>query len=155
MAPGGQGQAQGGGGPIRIFRQQQRHTRVPGTEVGLVNARIGHDVSGTMPCDQHVGSCAQNRAGVRQDEFDQARIFARDGREAAGLGAWIDIRQADETVFCFRDDFLGNDQNVSGLGLQERCQQRGEIGAGFNLADAAERMDGDHANQPEISVPVI
>ncbi len=81
----------------------------------MIDSGVGADEA-VVGFDDQDGMVADDAAGFAKNDIDQARIFARvlvgfGGEVDSALG-WSDCGQVDQAIFGFRDDFLGEDENV-------------------------------------------
>jgi hypothetical protein len=80
-------------------------------------------MAGAVARDENVGYGTQDGCGFGEHEFDQARVFFRDGGETLRFRPWRDRVEFYEAALRFRDYFLRNDQDIAGLRLSAGCAQ--------------------------------
>jgi hypothetical protein len=132
---------------VRILRQQKRARQaVRWSHVRLVHPGIRHDEAKPVLDDQHVAARPHDANRLRQDKLDKPRVLVDLRRKRQRLGGRLDGREVDHATFGLRNNFLRDDNNVSGarrdvVAHKRRRNEFDQVVAGPNERKALERND--------------
>src|SRR5262249_25032324 len=111
----------------------------------------------------HATIVANDAVGLAQYQLHRARIFFPSRRQGLCEFGRSDAVEIDNAVFGFGDDFLTNDENITGLrgesGFFQTCgDERGDIIAGIHHRNPLNRGDAyrshaEHTTRRGLSEP--